>query len=230
MKDGIAGLDRVAKQNNKRRGKQTGAAPQPMLPSPSMPMQVAREFVADCCLHDGVLTIRYWCGCWWMWRTTHWAEALPHTVRALLYAFTENAQYLKAGKNVPELTDWSPDRRKIGDLLEALSSIVILSDDYEQPCWIDGRETGPIVATSNGLLDVASLELHPHSPLYFGQVSVPFPYDPKAAEPTKWLVSRCALAGRAERHQCARRVVWIHRLRQVGPAQDTCHGRSDARR
>src|SRR5262249_43030034 len=141
------------------------------LPSPSMPMQVAREFVAAHCLHDGsALTILYWRNSWWTWRTTHWSEAQPHAVRSLLYAFTEHAQYWKAGKNgsPPERRNWAPDRRKISDLLEALSSIVILSDDFEQPCWIDGRQTGPIVATSNGLLDVASCELHPHTPLYFG--------------------------------------------------------------
>jgi putative DNA primase/helicase len=160
-----------------------------ILPSPSMPMQVAREFVTRHCLHDAeALTIRYWCGCWWTWRTTHWAEAQPHAVRTLLYRFTEDAKYWKVREGkLPELTSWSPDRRKIGDLLEALSSLVILPDDFEQPCWIDGRQTGPIVATSNGLLDVASRKLHKHTPLYFGQVSVPFPYDPNAPEPTKWL-------------------------------------------
>jgi putative DNA primase/helicase len=88
-------------------------------------------------------------------------------------------------KGVP--TPWSPNRYKISDLLDALSALVILSDDFEQPCWIDGRQTGPIVATSNGLLDVASLQLYPHSPLYFGQVSVPFSYNPNAPDPTKWL-------------------------------------------
>jgi putative DNA primase/helicase len=185
MKGGVDGLGRVAEQNSKQGGKKPGSGPQRMLPSPAMPMQVAREFVASCGMHDGALTIRYWCNSWWTWRTTHWAEALPHTVRALLYSFTENAVYWRAGKD--GMTDWSPDRRKIGDLLEALSAIVILSDDFEQPCWIDGRKTGPIVATRNGLLDVASRELHPHTPLYFGQVSVPFPYDPDAPEPTKWL-------------------------------------------
>jgi putative DNA primase/helicase len=43
------------------------------------------------------------------------------------------------------------------------------------------------VATSNGLLDVASQQLYPHTPLYFGQVAVPFPYDPNAPAPAKWL-------------------------------------------
>ena len=158
-----------------------------VLPPPSAPVMVARAFVESCWLHNGAadaLTIRYWCGSWWMWRTTHWVDAQPHTVRSLLYGFTADAIYFdKEGNPAP----WSPNRYKIGDLLEALSSLVILPDDFEQPCWIDGRQTGPIVATSNGLLDVASQQLLPHTPLYFGQVAVPFPYDPNAPAPAKWL-------------------------------------------
>ena len=154
-----------------------------VLPPPSAPVTVARAFVESRCLHNGAadaLTIRYWCGSWWTWRTTHWVEAQPHTIRSLLYGFTADAIYFdNKGNPAP----WSPNRYKIGDLLEALSSLVILPDDFEQPCWIDGRQTGPIVATSNCLLDVASLQLYPHTPLYFGQVSVPFPYDPDAPAP-----------------------------------------------
>jgi putative DNA primase/helicase len=37
------------------------------------------------------------------------------------------------------------------------------------------------------LLDVATLHLYPHWPFYFGQVAVPFPFDPGAPAPTKWL-------------------------------------------
>jgi putative DNA primase/helicase len=171
---------------------QTGAlrpAPQvpQILPPPSAPMAVARRFVEACCRYDDNpdgLTLRHWCGCWWVWRTTHWVEAEPRTVRAMLYAFTEYAFFRDAkGNTVP----WLPNRYKVGDVLEALSAIIILPDDFEQPGWLDGRESGPIVATSNGLLDIASLQLYPHTPLYFGQVSVPFPYDPDAPPPGKWL-------------------------------------------
>ncbi len=155
------------------------------LPAPSNPIAAARRFIDSRCLHNGsVLMLRHWCGSWWMWRTTHWIEVHPRTVRASLYEFTADAVYLD---DEGETKPWSPNRYKISDLLEALSSLVILGDDFEQPCWMDGRQTGPIVATSNGLLDVASLELYPHTPLYFGQVSVPFPYDPHAPESTKWL-------------------------------------------
>ena len=155
-----------------------------ILASPSAPMAVARQFVECRCLYNGALTLRYWHGCWWIWRTTHWVEVAERVIRARLYTFTEYAFYPDDGA---EAKPWLPNRKKIGDLLEALSGIVILSDEFEQPCWIDGRETGPIVALTNGLLDIASRELLPHSPLYFGQVSVPFPYDPDAAEPQKFL-------------------------------------------
>ena len=150
-------------------------------------MAVARQFVEQCCLYNGspeALTLRYWCGSWWTWRTTHWAEAEERNVRALLYHFTADAIYLN-DKGEPTL--WLPTRRKIGDLLEALSALVIMSDEYEQPCWLDGRDSGPIVATRNGLLDIATRTLHPHTPLHFGCVSVPFDYQPDAPPPTKWL-------------------------------------------
>ena len=48
----------------------------------------------------------------------HWVEVEERQVRALLYAFTEHALYHDAdGEPQP----WFPTRKKIGDLLEALS-------------------------------------------------------------------------------------------------------------
>jgi putative DNA primase/helicase len=174
------------RQQHAKGAQQKGQPPQ-FLPPPSAPMAVARQFVESCCLYNGAangLTLRYWHGGWWTWRTTHWAEAEERTVRALLYAFTEDAIYLDA----KELKPWLPTRRKIGDMLEALAALVILSDDFEQPCWINGHAVaGPIVAVCNGLLDIANRALHPHSPLYFNQTSVPFDYDPLAPAPARWL-------------------------------------------
>ena len=73
-----------------------GGAPL-ILPPPSAPVLVARCFVKSRCLHNGTvgaLTVRYWCGSWWIWRTTHWLEAQPRTLRSLLYEFTADAVYL----------------------------------------------------------------------------------------------------------------------------------------
>ena len=38
----------------------------------------------------------------------------------------------------------------------------------------------------NGLLDITSRQLQPHSPFYFNQTSVPFAYDAEAPRPTQW--------------------------------------------
>jgi putative DNA primase/helicase len=169
---------------DKHHKKPNGGGTTQILPPPSAPMDVARQFVEDCCLHNCAadeLTLRHWRGSFWQWQTTHWVEAEDRTIRSLLYTFTERASYEDEKGTKP----WLPNRKKIGDLLEALSACVILPDGFEQPCWIDSRQTGPIVAVKNGLLDIATLELYDHSPMYFGQISVPFPYDPNAPEPTQ---------------------------------------------
>jgi putative DNA primase/helicase len=56
-----------------------------------------------------------------------------------------------------------------------------------QPCWLDDRSTGPLVAVRNGLLNIKTRELYPDTPLYFCTVSVPFEYDPSAPIPHRWL-------------------------------------------
>ncbi len=186
-------LDRLSRkqrqQRQSRRQRQTGPR---VLPPPSEPMQVARQFVEQHCLHNGspdALTLRAWHGGWWAWRISHWVEVENRAVRALLYAFTEHASYVTGLSLAP----WAPTRRKIGDLLEALSAITILSDEVEQPCWIDGRASGTIVAVANGLLDVTSRDLFEHTPAYFNQTAVPFSYDAAAPEPAKWLTFLAAL-------------------------------------
>ena len=179
------------KQHERRRTQQAG---QRMLPPPTAPMTVAREFVKQYCTYNGAageLTLRHWNGGWWTWERTHWSLVEERAVRSLLYAFTEAALFSDEGKLKP----WSPTRRKVGDLLEALGAIVGLDDRLEPPCWIDGREIegGPLVAAANGLLAVTLRKLHAHSPLYFNATSVPFAYDVDAPPPTKWLAFLDAL-------------------------------------
>lgn len=46
--------------------------------------------------------------------------------------------------------------------------------------------TGIIVAVANGLLEVETRRLLPHSPQFFNQTAVPFDYDKNAPEPKRW--------------------------------------------
>lgn len=181
----MSGIEELLQTTKARRERERSS--QLVLPPPSNPMTVARLFIKQCCLHNDnpeLLKVRHWCGSWWAWRTTHWAEVEEHDVRALLYRFTESAFYLDGQGKAQQ---WAPTRRKIGDLVEALAAQVILSGELEQPCWLDGRSFGPVVAMRNGLLDLATRKLQAHTPLYFSQISVPFDYDPEAPPPNKWL-------------------------------------------
>jgi putative DNA primase/helicase len=156
----------------------------PMLPPPSNPLAVAREYAEQHCRHNGdALTLRYWRGGWWQWRTSHWAEIESRAVRGMIYLFTEHAVYPTDKGSAP----LHPTSRKISDVLDALSAITLLATEFDQPGWTDGRKDGNVVATANGLLDIASRKLHPHTPLFFDQTSVPFRFDEDAGEPARWL-------------------------------------------
>jgi putative DNA primase/helicase len=83
---------------------------------------------------------------------------------------------------------WEPTRSKVADLAEAIAAIVILPAERSQPCWLDDRETGAIVSLANGLLDLATRRLMPHTPKFFNQTAVPFDYEPNAPPPNCWLL------------------------------------------
>ena len=58
------------------------------------------------------------------------------------------------------------------------------------PSWVDGTNgpaPGNIIPLSNGLLDVASRTLLPHTPAYFAPTTVPYDCDPTAPIPQAWL-------------------------------------------
>jgi putative DNA primase/helicase len=183
-----AELDAEVKRLDAKAEANSGTAPaRPhILPSPSEPMAVAREFIESKCRHDGDLTLRYWRAGWRSWRTSHWIEVDDRTIRSELYQFTENAEYLSGKK----LTPWAPTQSKISNLLDALAAICLLPADIDQPTWLDNRKDNRncvIVATANGLLDVGRQELLNHSPRFFNQVAVPFDYDAEAPKPGRWL-------------------------------------------
>jgi putative DNA primase/helicase len=167
-------------------GGQRQSRNQAILPPPSMPMQVAREFVDSSCMFDDGITptLRHWRGGWWQWQRSFWEEIDDRAMRSSLYKFTENAFYLNEDGKAKA---WAPTRKRIGDLADALSAICILPSTIDQPCWLDDRESGTIVATANGLLDVERQQLYAHTPLFFNQTAVPFSYDPNAPEPNRWL-------------------------------------------
>ncbi|WP_239150754.1 phage/plasmid primase, P4 family [Streptomyces sp. SID8111] len=168
-------------------------------PPPTNPMAVARKLAPAWRDADGLLTRRYWRGTWMRWEGSYWREMDDQEVRAALYKKLEHAEYVagldKHGQ--PAIKPWSPTKRKISDLMEAISAVTHLRPSVDAPEWItrDGMsrdsansnthgDDSPIVACTNGLLRVSDRELLPLTPGFFNLVSVPFDYDPEATAPT----------------------------------------------
>lgn len=84
---------------------------------------------------------------------------------------------------------WKPNRHKISGVLDALRAITHLSESYNPPCWLPSVSDSDsiMIAATNGLLDVRTREVRSLTPGFFNLVSVPFPYDPDAPAPTRWL-------------------------------------------
>src|SRR5215211_3429298 len=99
-----------------------------VLPPPTVPMEVARAFVAAAYTHPGGHRLLH-ChrGSWLEWRSSHWAELELHAVRERAYAFTEQADYFKGPKTEP----WAPTRHKIANLLDALAAVCHLDGELE---------------------------------------------------------------------------------------------------
>jgi putative DNA primase/helicase len=133
-------------------------------------------------------TLLHWRGQWMEWQGTHWRELDASEVRSVAYKELEHATFqFETPKGGTETKDWEPNKKKIADLMEAMSAIRLLSPAVDAPAWTDGTEQrSPIVACTNGLLDVVSRDLRALTPEFFNLVSVPFDYVPGAECPT-WL-------------------------------------------
>jgi putative DNA primase/helicase len=157
--------------------------------SPNNPMAVARQFVLEHYTGAGDQPlIRHHRGDFYLWNGRCWPEAEDRKVRAELYRWAEPASYWKVTKIGPELVPFEPTKYKIANLTDALQAVCHLDADLSAPVWLDPllERPGDVVAMENGLLDLGSRELVPHTPAFFVHHALPFAYDPKASAPVRW--------------------------------------------
>src|SRR5262249_8683066 len=92
-------------------------------------------------------------------------------------------------RNGLQLAPWEPTRAKIANVVDALHAATYLDGSLSAPCWLDGRPNSTatgLVAMANGLLDIRSRELLPHTPDFFAHHALPFAFDPQAPTPRRW--------------------------------------------
>ena len=111
--------------------------PEQIFPSPGNPMGVARRLLKDW-THDGLTTLLHWRGSWMQWQFTHWVEVEEGAIRSQVYARLEKAVFFinpkkdKKSEEPKTLADlaipWLPNRRKVGDDMEAIKGCVHLTE------------------------------------------------------------------------------------------------------
>ncbi|HAL27874.1 MAG TPA: hypothetical protein DCP25_14210 [Chloroflexi bacterium] len=163
-----------------------------LMPSPRQPMLVAAKVIDDHHMDPALVpTLRWWRGSFYGWSSGRWAEVEDPTVRAELYHLLRDASYMDIESTNPKIRPWAPNRYKVADLSAALAAIIHTPQDTATPSWIARRDDDPaareLVSVGNGLLHISTRELREHTPRLFNTVAVPFPYDPNAATPKRWL-------------------------------------------
>lgn len=148
--------------------------PEILLPAPTNPMAVGRQIVRMS-RQAGSLPYRYWRGEFYQHAGTHWVMVDKTIINKWLYLSTENAYYLKTIKGVDESRDWSPDQRKISNLRHALSDGLITHEGEEDRC----------IAMQNGVYNLKTDRVDPHSERRFNLSVLPFAYDRDAQCP-RW--------------------------------------------
>jgi putative DNA primase/helicase len=177
-------------------------------PPPSAPYAVALQLHRDYLTGEGMSKLAAWRGGWMVWRTTHWAEVSVADLRQVVYGALSDAVYWHVTKSGAELRDWSPDRHKVTNVLEALSAVVHLPSKIDPPAWVNTHGPGnsaiasepaegsglpeddaaQMISCRNGLLDLATRTLWDHTPALFNLITVPLDYDPRPGQPTEWLL------------------------------------------
>ena len=134
--------------------------------------------------------IRAWRGGYCAWDGRCWPERDGATIRSETYGYLEHAVYEVETPLGTMLKPWDPTKSKIANAIEALAAVTHLAPTVQPPAWLAGEglpDPHDLVVTANGILHLPDRQLLPHDPRLFVGHSVPFAYDPVAAEPTLWL-------------------------------------------
>jgi putative DNA primase/helicase len=162
-------------------------------PRPTAPFDVAQKLYNDHALGERMTHIWAHRGNWMVWRTTCWVEVDLAELRQAVYSVLATKWYWRLVAQVFEPAEWSPNKHKVADVLEALAAVTHLSSRIDPPAWTDSVHSAmttpaaQLISCKNALFDLSNRELVKHTPDLYNLVSVPLDYDADAPEPAEWL-------------------------------------------
>src|SRR5262249_22505215 len=155
---------------------------------PHDPMQAARALVAVRFMNDGHRLLHRHRGTFWRFQKNHYVPVDQETARAEVWRFLESAKRRGDDKGKPE--PFKPNRARVSDALDALTSVCGLNTLIDPPTWLNDAGKRPAAAemfpVANGLLHLPSGELYPPTPDYFGLTASDVVFDPDAGDSVRW--------------------------------------------
>jgi len=156
----------------------------------SNPLDHARKFLASLYEVEGGFRLVHYAQEFFIYNGTHYISIEEQTIRSQLYKMLDKCQKQdKKGNLLP----FTANPAVINAALDAIKSIVHLANDpnAKPPVWLDGFEEGhppaeKLISMKNGLFNMDTCTLYPHSLGFFTYNSLPFEYDPTATCPD-WL-------------------------------------------
>jgi putative DNA primase/helicase len=149
------------------------------------PCDVANQFLAEryWSAETSLSTLLFWQDQFWQWRDNRWRVVDANTMRAQMYGYLDKAQIkmFRGG-----YVTYSPRSADVSNDIDALKGRVNLEPEVLMPSWLGLGATAPVgdirelIPCRNGLLDVATRRLHPHSPRFWSANVLEFDYDPSA--------------------------------------------------
>ncbi len=156
---------------------------------PSNPMANARIFHGSEHVNAEHTLLVFHNGQFHQWNGSCWPVQDEDVLRADIRRFFEHAYYMVQTSNGLEEKMFKPDRKKVGEIVEALKAVTIEAD-RDMPSWLDEEITIPaeeILPMANGPLWIPhQIELPPMSE-FFNSYALPYEFDREAAPPKRWL-------------------------------------------
>jgi putative DNA primase/helicase len=167
------------------RGRRPAASPQLLGIDPSAPYDIAQLFLRTEFTEGAHRTMHHHRGAFYGWNGTNYPEIEKADVRARIYAFLDRCEAI--GRTTEKV---KPNPGLVSSVLDGLEARAHLRSAISAPVWLDNRSdfaTSDILACANGLLHLPSLNLLPHTPMFFAHNAIDFAFDRDVSAPRHWL-------------------------------------------
>lgn len=143
---------------------------------------IALALLAEKYSHEEGYTLAYWQGVFYRWTGPHWVDCKPKEVESEIYDYMDG-RLINTGEHI--LT-CRPGQTMVNEVREALISYILrLHDNVGE--WTGDAVAERVISVRNGLLDIDTETLHPHTPRYFTLTSCDADWEgPRSIEGSHW--------------------------------------------